>query len=100
MTNISGGSRMFFLASRSPNDSLMALLYNVSTMPELPEVETVRAGLSQFVVGKKVAAATHDWDKSFPNAKADVRAFLIGASVTAVRRRAKILLIDLSSQHS
>ena len=69
-------------------------------MPELPEVETVRVGLSRFIVGKTIADVQHDWDKSFPNAVADVRAFLVGATITGVRRRAKILLIDLSSQHS
>lgn len=69
-------------------------------MPELPEVETVRAGLSQLIIGKQVAAETHDWAKGFPNAPGDVQRFLLGASVTAVRRRAKVLLIDLSSQYS
>ncbi|MGH7158252.1 MAG: bifunctional DNA-formamidopyrimidine glycosylase/DNA-(apurinic or apyrimidinic site) lyase [Candidatus Saccharimonadales bacterium] len=69
-------------------------------MPELPEVETVRAGLSQLIVGKKVIAETHDWPKGFPNAKADAAQFLLGASIVAVRRRAKVLIIDLSSQYS
>jgi len=41
-----------------------------------------------------------DWAKSFPNAQADVDAFLIGAEVTAVRRRAKVLIIDLSTNYS
>lgn len=69
-------------------------------MPELPEVETVRSGLSTLIPGKKVQAVFHDWPKSFPNAAADVKAFLIGASITAVRRRAKVLMIDLDSQYS
>src|SRR3990167_5118063 len=69
-------------------------------MPELPEVETVRAGLSQFIIGKAISGVKYDWDKSFPNAKSDVQAFLIGAKIIAVRRRAKVLLIDLSSEHT
>lgn len=69
-------------------------------MPELPEVETVRVGLSQLVVGKAIATVSHDWAKSFPNAQADVDAFLVGAQVIGLRRRAKILLIDLSSEHT
>lgn len=69
-------------------------------MPELPEVETVRTGLSQFIVGKQIASETHTWPKSFPNAPADVRQFLIGATITAVRRRAKVLLIDLDTGYS
>jgi len=69
-------------------------------VPELPEVETVRRGLETLIIGKKVKAVTHDTEKGFPNAPADVKAFLIGASIVAVRRRAKVLLIDLSSDYS
>lgn len=69
-------------------------------MPELPEVETVRRGLHALVIGKTIKTAEHDWPKSFPNAEADVREFLVGASITDIRRRAKVLLIDLDSQYS
>lgn len=69
-------------------------------MPELPEVETVRVGLSRLIVGKTVADVTHSAPKSFPNAKADVKHFLIGSSVITVERRAKVLLIELSSKYS
>lgn len=47
-------------------------------MPELPEVETIRRGLSCEIVGKK----------------------LEGVKVTDVRRRAKILMIDLADGSS
>lgn len=69
-------------------------------MPELPEVETVRIGLSAFLPGKHVAAVHHDWPKSFPNATTDVDAFLIGSTIQAVERRAKVLLIRLSTKYS
>lgn len=69
-------------------------------MPELPEVETVRRGLQELIIGREVHAVTHDTPKGFPNAAADVEAFLIGASVTAVRRRAKVLLVDLSTEYT
>ena len=69
-------------------------------MPELPEVETVRIGLMRLIVGKKVSDVSFDWPKGFPNAKGDVDAFLIGAVVTDVRRRAKVLLIDLSTNYT
>lgn len=69
-------------------------------MPELPEVETVRIGLQRFLPGKTVASVTHDWPKGFPNASPDVQAFLVGAVVREVRRRAKVLLIDLSTRYS
>jgi len=69
-------------------------------MPELPEVETVRAGLSRLLPGRVVAKAVSDTDKSFPNAPSDVAQFLVGASVTTVHRRAKVLLIELSSDYT
>jgi formamidopyrimidine-DNA glycosylase len=69
-------------------------------MPELPEVETVRIGLSELLPGRVIAAVKHDTEKSFPNAPADVDMFLLHASVVAVRRRAKVLMIDLSSGYS
>lgn len=69
-------------------------------MPELPEVETVRRGLQSLIIGKNIQAETHDTEKGFPNAPADVKAFLIGASIIAVRRRAKVLLVDLSTDYS
>ena len=70
-------------------------------MPELPEVETVRRGLAELLPGRVVArVAVFDSPKSFPNAPADVEQFLYGACVTAVRRRAKVLMIDLDTQYS
>jgi len=69
-------------------------------VPELPEVETVRRGLSERIVGNVVSGASSDTPKSFPNAKSDVALFLVGATVTAIRRRAKLLMIDLSSGYS
>ena len=70
-------------------------------MPELPEVETVRRGLAELLPGRVVARVTvFDSPKSFPNARADVEQFLYGACVMAVRRRAKVLMIDLDTQYS
>ena len=69
-------------------------------MPELPEVETVRRGLTNLIIGKVVVGEVHDTDKGFPNTPQDVQQFLIRASVTKVRRRAKVLMIDLSSGYS
>ncbi len=69
-------------------------------MPELPEVETVRRGLQRLIVHKKVVQVTHDTPKSFPNAESDVHEFLIGATIVEARRRAKVLLIDLSTGYT
>jgi formamidopyrimidine-DNA glycosylase len=72
----------------------------MASMPELPEVETVRIGLARLLPKRVVAKVNHDTPKSFPNAPQDVEQFLIGAWVTGVRRRAKVLLIDLSSDYT
>lgn len=69
-------------------------------MPELPEVETVRRGLSELIIGKQVVGASNDTPKSFPNSESDVTQFLVGAALTAIRRRAKVLMIDLSTNYS
>lgn len=70
-------------------------------MPELPEVETVRRGLAELLPRRTVnQVEVFNSPKSFPNAEADVRQFLIGASVTDVRRRAKVLIIDLDTDYS
>jgi formamidopyrimidine-DNA glycosylase len=69
-------------------------------MPELPEVETVRRGLSRLIEGLVVTGVTHDNPKSFPNAPADVQNFLIGAEIVTVTRRAKVLLVELSTKYS
>lgn len=70
-------------------------------MPELPEVETIRRGLGRIIVGRTVSGAeNYASPKSFPNAVADIEHFLLGATVTNVRRRAKVLLIDLSSDYT
>ena len=69
-------------------------------MPELPEVETVKRGLSRLIVGKRIKAVAYDTEKSFPNAPADVNEFLIESSIVSVSRRAKVLLIELSSDYS
>lgn len=124
-------------------------------MPELPEVETVRIGLSRLLPGKKISGVEYDWPKnlpeisssgpklpdsgqnpsqtrqripdtpprpeinsdsksgnfdlkersrtgsrSFPNAKQDVDGFLVGAKINEVKRRGKVLIIELNTKYS
>lgn len=70
-------------------------------MPELPEVETVRRGLFRLIVGKQIAAVrVFDSPKSFPNDQSTVDEFVIGATIVDVRRRAKVLLIDLDTDYT
>lgn len=64
-------------------------------MPELPEVETVRQGLLQSILGKEiedVLIRRSGLRYPFPEDLATVS----GCSVVDIRRRAKYLLLDLS----
>ena len=69
-------------------------------MPELPEVETVKRGLEGLVIGKKIMSVSSDWPKSFPNDEAHVEEFMIGATITGIRRRGKAMIIELSTNYS
>ena len=61
-------------------------------MPELPEVETIRRGLSDFIVSQKIVDVEVLCEKSFIGPKEVV----CGRTVLDIRRRGKALLIDLS----
>lgn len=64
-------------------------------MPELPEVETVRRGLSPVLEGAVIAhAAINRPDLRWPFPP-DMAARLTGARITALRRRSKYILADL-----
>ena len=66
-------------------------------MPELPEVETVRRGLLPVMEGQVIARAEvnrPDLRWPFPP---DMAARMTGKRVTALRRRSKYILADLSS---
>lgn len=70
-------------------------------MPELPEVETVCRGLGSLIVGHTIRLVScDDSPRSFPNIKTEVDLFVIGASVMGIRRRAKLLMLDLSTGYS
>lgn len=69
-------------------------------MPELPEVETVRRGLSPVMEGQVIVQARvnrPDLRWPFPP---DMAARLSGRQVTALRRRSKYILADLDSGES
>lgn len=65
-------------------------------MPELPEVEIIRLGLQDKIVGSKISDVEIRLPKIFQgNPK-----HIVGAGVLRLRRRAKILLIDLDNNLS
>ena len=66
-------------------------------MPELPEVETTRRGLEPHVVGQQIERVVlRRPDLRWP-IPPEVAAQLPGQRVTAIRRRAKYLLLDTAA---
>lgn len=65
-------------------------------MPELPEVETIKRGIKNKLIGKKIIAVDIKVAKLFIGNKNNV----IGAKITDANRIAKILIINLSSNYS
>lgn len=75
-------------------------MYN-GIMPELPEVETVRRGLDKLIVGRTInTIEVFASPKSFPNDPTEVEHFVVGSRVAAVKRRAKVLLLELSTSYT
>jgi formamidopyrimidine-DNA glycosylase len=68
-------------------------------MPELPEVETLRTGLSEYIIGLKIKSVNIYNQKSFINQEA-MNDHFYGSEITAIKRRAKVLKIELSSGYT
>lgn len=69
-------------------------------MPELPEVETVVRGLNKYLVGHKILSFDFDWPKTIKTPTEIIQKELVGSMVLRARRRAKLIIIDLSSGYS
>jgi formamidopyrimidine-DNA glycosylase len=68
--------------------------FQARSMPELPEVETTRRGLAPHLEGRRIAGVTlRRPDLRWP-IPAEIGEQLPGQRITAVRRRAKYLLLD------
>lgn len=66
-------------------------------MPELPEVETVRRGLTRLVVGRKVLGTEVRWEKTIGGmSQEEFDAELVGRTIDKVDRRGKYLLFRFS----
>ncbi|MEJ2441751.1 MAG: DNA-formamidopyrimidine glycosylase family protein, partial [Patescibacteria group bacterium] len=66
-------------------------------MPELPEVETIKRGLSRLIVGKKILEVTTDSAKQVKPSIGKVKKAIVGSTIKKVERRAKIIQIFLSN---
>ncbi|MFH1683520.1 MAG: bifunctional DNA-formamidopyrimidine glycosylase/DNA-(apurinic or apyrimidinic site) lyase [Candidatus Margulisiibacteriota bacterium] len=65
-------------------------------MPELPEVETVKRGLVKALVGKKISGFESDWHRAVNRPVKQYQRILKGLKILGVRRRARMLILDLS----
>lgn len=65
-------------------------------MPELPEVETIKLGLQDKIVGLRISDIEVRVQKIFQGDKKEV----IGAKIKKISRRAKILIFDLDNGKS
>src|SRR4029434_7130732 len=72
--------------------------FSLQAMPELPEVETTRRGLSPLVVGRRVVATKiYDRRLRWPVPRA-LEKNLTGRSIAAVDRRSKYLLFRVGRE--
>jgi len=69
-------------------------------MPEGPEVETIRRGLELGAVGQVIRVVEVYWRKSLLADDAMLKKAVIGATITHAVRRAKVLVLNLSSGYS
>lgn len=79
-----------------PLGSRHFLWYNKGNMPELPEVETIRRGLKDLILNKKIIQVEILELKSF-NGEKDV---ILSTKIVQIRRKGKALLIDLDNGYS
>ena len=67
-------------------------------MPELPEVETVKRELEKIIVGKKITDILINNPKVIRQSHVEkFKKYLIGQTIKNVLRKAKLLIIELSS---
>jgi len=65
-------------------------------MPELPEVETIKKGLTKYLVGHKIEDVEVRRAKVFSGEVKDI----LGAKIVGIRRFAKVIAIDLENNYS
>ncbi len=68
-------------------------------MPELPEVETIRLGLKEILPGKVFKDVIIYWPKSLNYSKEYIIKNLYKTKILGLKRRGKLLIIDLDNQY-
>lgn len=69
-------------------------------MPELPEVEVVRMGLIELILGQNILGLKSiNSPKSLVGSAGDISQFAVNSKIIGVSRRGKLLIIELSSSY-
>jgi formamidopyrimidine-DNA glycosylase len=71
------------------------LFYNIQ-MPELPEVETIRRGLSDKIINKNIVGIEIKKPKLIRNKVADFKAIINQNSIISINRIGKLLILNLA----
>lgn len=69
-------------------------------MPELPEVETIRRGLEPHLVGSRIESIEILFTRSMPANDQLLSEHVHGSLITSLRRRGKVMIIELSTGYS
>jgi formamidopyrimidine-DNA glycosylase len=72
----------------------------ITTVPELPEVETVRRGLAHFLIGYRFTSAAGLHPRVLKPASLQPLAAVVGAKIKSVNRRGKFLWFGLDREQA
>ena len=77
----------------------LLLFYNKFTMPELPEVETIRRGLSNKILNKQIVNIDIKKPNLVRNKVANFKASLKDNAILSIDRIGKLLILDLADKN-
>jgi len=70
-----------------------------ATMPELPEVESLRRILARSIVGRTIVSAAVKEKRLRRTVAPDLASMIAGRTIEGIGRRAKYLMIEMSGDH-
>ena len=88
--------KCFFETFNTPN---IRNLGEYQNMPELPEVETVRKGLQQYMEGQSIGMVEVFTSKLRWELPESFEKNLINQTITTIARRGKYLILEVSNGH-
>lgn len=69
-------------------------------MPELPEIETVKRGLADYITNQTITNVDQRWAKTLRASPAQIKQHIMGHTIEQLRRRGKVLIWDLDNGYS